>query len=128
MAGSQKTDPARRGLATPSSAVTAAVDTTDWPVQAADAIERVVQGVRAKTTGPAINIVRWLVAGLFVVLAGTMVVVLAVVALIRLLDAYLPSSVFGDEHVWAAHGLIGLLLFLVGLVLLAKRHPRDDRH
>ena len=43
------------------------VDTTDWPAQAADTIERAVQGVRDKTTGPAITVARWLVAGLFVV-------------------------------------------------------------
>ena len=35
------------------------VDTTDWPAQAADTIERAVQGVRDKTTGPAITVARW---------------------------------------------------------------------
>ncbi len=113
--------------ARPSSLSASEVDTTDWPAQAADTIERVVQSVRDKTTGPAISAVRWVVAGLFLLLAGVMVAVLLVVALVRVVDVYLPSSLLGDHHVWAAHGLVGLPLFLAGLVFLAKRHPVSDR-
>ncbi len=101
------------------------VDTTDWPAQAADAIERAVQGVRDKTTGPAITTARWLVAGLFLLFAGTAIAILVVIALVRVLDAYLPSSVFGEEHVWAAHLVVGLPLFVGGIVLLAKRNSHD---
>jgi len=128
MARPQTTDPRAPGAAArPSSFSAAEVDTTDWPAQAADTIERVVQGVRDKTTGPAISAVRWVVAGLFLLVAGVMIAVLVVVALVRVIDVYLPSSLLGDHHVWAAHGLVGLPLFLVGLVLLAKRHPVSDR-
>ena len=103
------------------------VDTSDWPAQAADAIERTVQSVRSKTTGPAITAARWLVAGLFVLVAGTVVAILLAIALVRVLDAYLPDSVFGEDHVWAAHLLVGLPLFLGGMVLLAKRNsPGPD--
>jgi hypothetical protein len=101
------------------------VDTSDWPAQAADAIERTVQSVRSKTTGPAITAARWLVAGLFVLVAGTVVAILLAIALVRVLDAYLPDSVFGEDHVWAAHLLVGLPLFVFGMVLLAKRNSPD---
>ena len=97
------------------------VDTSDWPAQAADAIEKAVQGVRDKTTGPAITAARWVVAGLFVLIAGTMALILLAIGLVRVLDAYLPSAVFGDEHVWAAHALVGAPLFVGGLVLLSRR-------
>ena len=97
------------------------IDTSDWPAQAADTIERVVQGVRDKTTGPAITAVRWLVASVFLVLSGTMVLILLAIALVRLADVYLPDDVFGEDHVWAAHGIVGLVLALVGLVMLSKR-------
>lgn len=99
-------------------------DTSDWPAQAADTIERVVQGVRDKTTGPAIGVARWLVAGLLVLVVGTMVGILVAAALVRALVAYLPEAVFGDDHVWAAHALVGLPLFSGGLVLLSKRRQR----
>jgi hypothetical protein len=102
------------------------VATGDWPAQAADTIERVVQGVRDKTTGPAITAARWLVAGLFALLAGTMVAILLAAGLVRVLDAYLPDSVFGEQHVWAAHGLLGLPLFVLGLFLLRKRGTSAD--
>ena len=124
MADAQPSDPRAdrhlRALPTPE------VDTADWPAQAADAIEKAVQGVRDKTTGPAITAVRWLVAGLFVLIAGTAVAVLLAVLLVRVLDIVLPDSLFGEEHVWAAHLLAGLPLFVTGLVLLAKRHGDPD--
>ena len=121
------TDPRASGTTTRSRPLRAAdVDTSDWPAQAADTIERVVQGVRDKTTGPAITAARWFVAGLTLLVVGTMLAILLVVALVRLLDAYLPDSVFGEQHTWAAHGLVGLPLFLAGMVLLRKRNRPGD--
>jgi hypothetical protein len=122
MAAPRPSDARDQGSAArPSRLSASTIDSSDWPAQAADTIERVVQGVRDKTTGPAITAVRWLVASVFLVLAGTMVAILLAVALVRLVDVYLPDSVFGEDHVWAAHGLVGLLLALIGLVMLSKR-------
>ena len=122
MAGTRPTDARDPGTAArPTSLGAAGVDTTDWPAQAADTIEKLVQGVRDKTTGPAITAVRWLVAAMFLLLTGTMVAILLAVALVRVVDVYLPESVFGEEHVWAAHGIVGLLLAGFGLILLRKR-------
>ena len=90
------------------------VDTADWPTQAADTIERAVQGVRDKTTGPAISIARWLVAGLFLAIIGATAAILLVIVVLRVLDIFLP--------VWAAYLVLGLPLFIIGMVLLAKRH------
>jgi hypothetical protein len=111
-----------------SSAMSASdVDTSDWPAQAADTIERVVQGVRDKTTGPAIDAARWLVAGFFLVLAGTMVAVLLAVALVRMLNAYLPDAWVGEEHMWVAHAIVGAIFAGFGLFLLARRHSPGGR-
>ena len=104
----------------------ATVRTDDWPAQAADTIEKVVGSVRDKTTGPAITVARGLVYGTFALLVGTMVVVLLAIGLVRALDAYLPSSVFGDEHVWAAHGLVGLLFTLLGMAMWSRRTKPAD--
>lgn len=111
----------------PSSLSATDVDMDDWPAQAADTIERVVQNVRDKTTGPAINAARWLVAGLFLVITGTMAVILLVILFVRMLDVYLPVSVFGENHIWAAYGILGTIFFVAGLVLLSKRStPSGD--
>jgi hypothetical protein len=93
------------------------VDTTDWPAQAADTIERAVQGVRDKTTGPAISVARWLVAGVFLAIVGATVAILLAIVLVRVIDIFLP--------VWAAYLVLGLPLFVAGMVLLAKRHGPD---
>jgi hypothetical protein len=53
------------GRSDPGADGTSPLDGHDWPAEAADSIERVVQGVRDKTTGPAISAARWTVAGLF---------------------------------------------------------------
>lgn len=110
----------------PVSSPSSGVDTHDWPAQAADTIERVVGSVRDKTTGPAITAARALVYGMFALLVGVMVAVLLAVGLVRFIDAYLPSSVFGDDHVWAAHGLVGLLFTLGGMLMWSHRtRPAD---
>jgi len=123
---------ARRGAperpkpdATPPSGYTAGkVNTTDWPVQAADRIERLVGVVRDNTTGKAITAARWLVFGVFALLAGTVVAMFVAIAGVRLLVAYLPSDLVGEQHVWLAHALVGLLFAVPGLWLLRRaRRP-----
>ena len=102
-------------------------DHQDWPAQAADTIERVVQDVRAKTTGPAINAARWAVAGTFLAIAGTMALVLVLVLLVRVLDVYIPDAWVGDDHVWFVYLLLGGVLSIAGLVILGRRHPPAAR-
>jgi hypothetical protein len=101
---------------------------SDWPVQAADTIERVVGSVRDKTTGPAITIARWVVYGTFALVVGSVVAVLVAIAAVRALDSYLPESVFGDEHIWAAHLLVGLVFTIVGMLAWSRRTapPQPD--
>jgi hypothetical protein len=106
--------------------LTTEVRTSDWPVQAADTIERVVGGVRDKTTGPAITIARWVVYGTFAAVVGTTVAVLLIVGAVRVLDVYLPDEVFGDEHTWVAHLIVGTLFTVVGMVAWSQRSGPDQ--
>lgn len=99
---------------------------SDWPAQAADTIERVVGTVRDRTTGPAISVARWVVYGTFSLLVGSIVAVLLAIAAVRALDAYLPTSVVGDEHTWAAHLVVGLAFTLLGMAMWARRASRGD--
>ena len=102
------------------------VDTADWPAQAADTIERAVQTVRDKTTGPAITVARWTVAGFFALIMGVTVAILLCILLVRVLNVYLPDSVFGETHVWAAYLILGLPVFVAGMWLLSKRTGSAD--
>ncbi len=109
-----------------SSAHAASTPASDWPVQAADTIERVVGSVRDKTTGPAISVARWLVYGTFGLLVGTIVAVLLAIAAVRALDVYLPASLLGTHHTWAAHLLVGAFFSGIGMALWSRRAPRPS--
>ena len=98
----------------------------DWPAQAADTIERVVGSVRDKTTGPAITAARWVVYGTFAAIVGLVVAVMVAIAAVRALDSYLPDSVFGEEHTWAAHLIVGAVFSLLGMFLWSKRSAEPE--
>jgi hypothetical protein len=93
----------------------------DWAAQAADTIERAVVTVRDRTTGPALTAARAVVYGTFAALVGITALVLATIAAFRLIDNYLPDSVFGDEHTWAAYLIVGLVFVVAGAVLWVRR-------
>jgi hypothetical protein len=100
----------------------------DWAAQAADTIERVVGGVRDKTTGPALTVARGVVYGSFALLVGLAALVLGTIAAVRLVDNYLPDAAFGEDHTWAAHLVIGLAFLIAGTVLWIRRRgpgPED---
>lgn len=88
----------------------------DWPAQAADAIVNAVETVRDRTTTPIMKVARGLVFGVF---AGTIIIVIAVLAIIgvvRLLDEALPSGV------WLPYLLLGVLFTVVGALLFRRRN------
>jgi hypothetical protein len=88
----------------------------DWPAQAADAIVNAVETVRDRTTTPIMKIARGLVFGVF---AGTIIVAIAVLAIIgaiRLLDEALPSGV------WLPFLILGVLFTVVGALLFRRRN------
>jgi hypothetical protein len=95
----------------------------EWPAQAADTIVRVVGEVRDATTGKAILAARGVVYGLLAGLLGAALGVMIAIASVRLLVVYLPESVFGPTHVWAAHMITGLVFTIAGMVLWSKRKP-----
>jgi hypothetical protein len=94
----------------------------DWATQAADTIERAVGNVRDRTTGPAITVARAVVYGTFAVLVGLAALVLATIGAVRLIDNYLPSAAFGEEHTWAAYLILGLVFVIAGVVLWVRRY------
>ncbi len=89
----------------------------DWPAQAADMVVNTVDAVRDRTTGTILTIARVTVFGLLAVLLGLVVVVMAIVLLVRLLDAILPSSV------WLPYLVLGVASLTGGLLLFRRRHP-----
>jgi hypothetical protein len=87
----------------------------DWAVQAADTIERVVTGVRDKTT----------VYGLVAATMAVTAVLLLAVGLVRVLDTYLTGPL--DSHaraVWVTELGLGGIFTLAGLFLWSMRRRK----
>lgn len=88
---------------------------SDWTAQAADTIERVVTGIRDKTSVPLTTVVRALVFGLLAATMGLVIAVFGAIVAIRVLTAY----VFRGE-VWASYLLVGGIFVLPGVFFLRK--------
>ena len=94
---------------------------SNWPAHAADKVEQVVSAVRDKTTGPALVAVRGLVYGLLAAILGITALVLVSIALVRLLDVYIPGNT------WKAHVIVGGVFTLSGMFLWRKRRARGEQ-
>ena len=87
---------------------------SDWSVQAADSIERVVGAIRDKTSGPLTTVARALVFGLLAAVMGLTTLVFLTIAAVRVVNIVLPGEV------WTAYLLIGGIFTAVGLFVLGR--------
>ncbi|MCU1373330.1 MAG: hypothetical protein JWO68_616 [Actinomycetia bacterium] len=87
----------------------------DWAAQTADTIERVIGGVRGKTSEPVERVARIVVYGLVAGVLGAVALILLVVGLVRMADVYLPGEV------WIPYAALGGIFTLIGLLLWRKR-------
>src|SRR4051794_30376188 len=90
----------------------------EWPVQATDAIVRVVDTVRDKTTGPALNVARWLIYGLVLLLLSLPLAVLLLAGAMRLMEGGLLW--LSVTYAWAdfLHDPIGFVYLFFGAVFV----------
>jgi hypothetical protein len=95
-----------------------------WADQLSDYVVEGVGWLKARTTVPVMTVLRVLVYGLVVVVALAVAVVLGIIGLVRIWDAYVPLSPEG-RRVWLGYVVLGGLLFAAGAVLLARR--RTDK-
>jgi MFS family permease len=104
---------------------TSTVRTDDWPAQATDSIVKVVGTVQEKVTGPVTTVARGIVFGTFAAILGGVAFALLIILAIRVVNNYLPDAVFGENHVWAAYFIVGVLLCLIAFLLWLKREPKQ---
>lgn len=91
----------------------------DWPVQAADTVERVVSQVRERTTVPAMTAIRGVVYGLLAAIVAITALVLVCVGIVRVLDVLIPRGV------WIAYAILGTVLVVAGAIFWSQRHEHD---
>lgn len=94
---------------------------SDWTQQVTDLIVDTVDKVRAKTTGPILEVARGTVLAIVAFVLVIPVVALGMIFLIRLLDWAIPGDV------WIVYSGLGIIFVLVGVVLWKLRTPRDSR-
>lgn len=95
----------------------------DWPADVAARIESVVGAVRDKTTVPTTTAARALVYGTVLGVLGAALGILLVIALVRLLDVYLPFHPHG-RRVWVVDAGASAIFLALGTFLWRKRRPR----
>ncbi len=110
----------------PSTSVPPPVD--DWPKQATDAVVKVVDAVRDKTTGPAVNAAHALKYGIVLLFLAFVLGVVGLVITMRLCESIIrtiaerfdsTNSLF-LEPMWLVYLLFGVPFCVIGLVLWRK--------
>jgi hypothetical protein len=98
---------------------------SEWPVQATDAIVRVVDSVRDKTTGPALDAARWFIYGIVLALLALPLAILLLVGAMRLTEGFF-LWLYGrgvewlHDPMWLVYAIYGGLFSLTGLVCWRK--------
>jgi hypothetical protein len=97
----------------------------DWAAATADAIERAVQSVRAKTADPLERVVRLVVFGLLAGIVGIAIAVLLAVAALRGLVVLL--DVVWQPEVWLAYLILGGIFVVAGLLVWRRRTAKNEK-
>jgi tetrahydromethanopterin S-methyltransferase subunit F len=97
----------------------------DWAAGAADAIERAVQSVRAKTADPLERVVRLVVYGLLAGIVGIAIGVLLAIAAFRGLVELL--DLVWQPEVWLAYLILGGIFVSAGLLVWTRRTAKSEK-
>ncbi len=87
----------------------------DWATDLVDRLDRYIDVVRSNTTDRLVRIARLLVFGVIAVIVGSMAGVLALIALVRVLDVLLP------REVWLPYVILGAIFLGLGGFLWSKK-------
>jgi hypothetical protein len=88
---------------------------SDWTTDLLDRLDHYIEVVRSNTTDRLVRVARLLVYGLIAAIVGAMAGVVALIALIRILDVVLP------REVWLPYTLLGAIFLGLGLFLWSKK-------
>lgn len=91
----------------------------DWTDQVTELIVESVDKVRARTTGPVLNVAHAAVYGIVALVLVVPVLVALTAGLVRILDWIAPD-------VWVAYLIIAAVMWLAGAVLWSLRERGDD--
>jgi len=93
----------------------------NWATNLADTVERLVTGVRDKTTKPVLLVYRGLVFGLVAIFGDALMLVLLMVLLTRGFQALIEIGTSHANAVWISYFATGAVFILGGAFLMSKR-------
>lgn len=94
----------------------------NWATETTDKIVSVVDSVRAQTTQKIVYAARGAVFGVIALLLGTLIAIIALVALMRGIQSLLELAVGWDRAVYISYFIVGSIFSLLGLLLFRKRN------
>jgi hypothetical protein len=100
------------------------VSDTDWTVDLTNRLETVVGTVRDRTTIPVMKAAEVIIFGFVAAVLAIMALFVLVIALIRLLDSYLPVQP-ESRRVWIVYGIVAAIFLGAGTFLWRKRLPNQ---
>lgn len=92
----------------------------DWPEQATDGIIRLVDSVRDKTTGPALQVARAIKYGVTALILGTVVLFMLVIGMMRALEVLFINVFHLENPIWLVYLIMGLVFVGLGALLWGK--------
>jgi hypothetical protein len=87
----------------------------DWTDQVADLVVDSVDKVRARTTGPVLNVAHAAVYGIVAAIIALPVVIAVLAGLVKLLNWVVPGDV------WIAYLIVAAMMWLGGWVVWSRR-------
>jgi hypothetical protein len=94
----------------------------NWATETTDKLVTLIDTVRSQTTQKVVYAARGAVFGVVAVMLGTLILIIALVGMMRGLQALLELAVGWDRAVYLSYFIVGGILSLVGLVLFRKRN------
>jgi len=98
----------------------------NWATDVADLVETKVQAFRERTTDRVVMLTRGLVFGLLGGILGLALAVLFLIGLTRGLQSLLQLGMNDERSVYVSYFIIGAIFVLIGIILMKKRHPRNE--
>ena len=99
----------------------------NWPRETTDTIVQLVGSVRDQTTTKVVYAARGIVFGLIAVIVGSFTAVLAIIGLLRGLQALFDLGVSTPRAVYLSYFAVGGIFCLVGAFLFRKRNASTTK-
>ena len=94
----------------------------NWATETTDKLVSLVDTVRSQTTQKVVYAARGAVFGVIAVMLGMFIAIIALVGLMRGLQALLELAVGWDRAVYLSYFIVGGILSIIGMVLFRKRN------